>query len=452
LARRRAARTIAPVPALDRVLGALLCVAAPLVASHARAPGSGERCERDLEFALEELERRSGHFFEQKRVDWRAVARELRPEARRAESDQEHLALFVRLLARLRDGHAEVRRLPAGEDVPWPFPEERTGPGMFWCRSDGKILVKSAWATADALGLEPGMEVVRVDGVAAAKWLERRIAEVADTVSFSTDQHALYHACHWGLAAPAGTRLDLELREPGARRLKKRTLTYARANPAAWGPAFFPEGMQRVSDDVAWARTEQGFGYVRLRRSPGDLPGQVDRALAALADPPGLILDFRANGGGGFDHEALMGRFVPAGHVFGSYPSAGPRPYGGPIVAIVDAGTRSAGETGSGIFEEDGRAYLIGESATAGMASQKETIELPSGLFALYVSVASNKGRFNGGKGIEGIGVVPHEIVEYDAEDLAAGRDTLVRRAEELLLDFPAREVRYDPGDHGWAR
>ena len=87
------------------------------------------------------------------------------------------------------------------------------------------------------------------------------------------------------------------------------------------------------------------------------------------------------------------------------YASAGPRPYKGPVAVIVDAGVRSAGETVAGMLKEDGRAYMIGPEATAGMSSQKATINLPSGLFQLYVSVASNNGRFNGGKGIEGIGI-----------------------------------------------
>ncbi len=100
---------------------------------------------------------------------------------------------------------------------------------------------------------------------------------------------------------------------------------------------------------------------------------------------------------------------------------------------IIDAGTRSAGETASGIFKEDGRAYMIGETATAGMSSSKQEFDLPSGRFSLYVSVHSNKARFNGGRGIEGVGVEPHEVVEYDPEDLAAELDTLTLRAEELL-------------------
>jgi C-terminal processing protease CtpA/Prc len=120
------------------------------------------------------------------------------------------------------------------------------------------------------------------------------------------------------------------------------------------------------------------------------------------------------------------------------------------LVVIVDAGCRSAGETIAGMFKEDGRGYMIGESPTAGMSSQKTTIELPSGLFSLYVSVRSNKQRFQNGRGIEGIGVIPHEIVPYDQKDLLSDVDTQIRRAEELLRRFPQSKVPYKPGDYGW--
>jgi C-terminal processing protease CtpA/Prc len=123
----------------------------------------------------------------------------------------------------------------------------------------------------------------------------------------------------------------------------------------------------------------------------------------------------------------------------------GKRPYAGRVVVIVDGGVRSAGETLLGSFKEDGRGWMIGESPTAGMSSSKETLELPSGLFSIYFSVHSNKARFNGGKGVEGIGVVPHEIVPFEAKDLAAGVDTQIRRAEEILARFPDGKVPYKP-------
>jgi len=408
--------------------------------------------EADVRFATEAIEKNCGELIASKAIEWRAVSAEIESEAKGVESPEQHLVLLTKLLARLRDGHAEVRPLDKGKDIRWPDDGkgERTGPGMFLCRSGNKILVKNAWSAAAQVGIEPGTELVSVDGAPAAEWLAARIAARADLVSFSTAQHAFYDACHRGLAEPAGTRLELELKDAKGKK-KKRTLTYTKANPVPWGPSVFPPALAG-DEDVRYGKTAKGFGYVHLRRAPEDLPERMDAALAALEGVPGLILDFRANGGGGFDHEAFMGRFVPSGKSLAfarSYASAGPHPYGGRIVAIVDAGALSAGETASGMFKEDGRAYLIGESATAGMSSQKTTIELPSGLFALYVSTGSNMQRANGGRGLEGLGVSPHELVEYQAKDLAEGVDTLIRRAEELLAKFPKSAVPYDPADFG---
>jgi carboxyl-terminal processing protease len=58
---------------------------------------------------------------------------------------------------------------------------------------------------------------------------------------------------------------------------------------------------------------------------------------------------------------------------------------------------------------------------------------LASSLLALYVSVGSNRSSFNGGRGIEGIGVAPHELAEFDPGDLAQAVDTITRRAVELV-------------------
>jgi carboxyl-terminal processing protease len=297
------------------------------------------------------------------------------------------------------------------------------------------------------------MILVPFTDCALLKWLDRLIEKRRDTSGFSTDHHAFQDACHWGLAQGRGERLELEFKDL-QRKKRKRTITYGKATYRPWGPVKAPFELQG-DGEVRYGKTENGYGYIHLRKCPKNLPERVDEALAALGDPDGLILDLRANGGGGFDHEGLLGRFIPAGKALSfnkRYESAGPSPYGGPMVVIIDGLTLSAGETCTAIFKEDGRAYVIGESPTSGMSSSKTTIELPSGLFALYVSIRSNMGRSNGGRGIEGIGIPPHEVVPYDPEDLAEGRDTLLLRAEALLEKYPRGKVPYDPGDFGWRR
>ena len=411
--------------------------------------------QKDVSFAIDAIGKQCKQLLKVKGINWKKATRDLKKASKKTKNHEQHLRMLWRLLARLRDGHAAVKPLPAGKDVRVEWPDRSHAPGMFLCTVDDAVYVKNVFGAAEAAGVEPGSEVVTIDGKKAAEWLALRGEQLADLVSFSTPQQQQFYTCHWGLADERGTRLKLELRT--GKKKQKRTISFQKGRQTAHGPAYPPADQQRVGD-VFYARTEAGFGYLHIRRCKGELPEQVDQALAALGDVPGVILDFRGNSGGGFDHRALFGRFLPDGvewRVGSGYRSAGPNPFGGPMVVIVDATVRSAGETAAGQFLEDGRAYGIGESATAGMSSSKTTIDLPSKLFSLYVSVASNKQRFAAGKGIEGLGVEPHERVAFKPADLAERRDTLIARAEELLGKFASegfpKAVRYDPAKHGFA-
>lgn len=412
--------------------------------------GAKEIYEKDVAFALKEMPKACQAVMAAKSIDWAAVEKEFTTEAPKVSNDEAHALLLTRLLARLRDGHAAV--VPTEKTKGLKLPEDKAGPpvggGLTWCRINGKLFVKNAVGAAAKAKIKSGMEVIAVDGQPVAAWLDTRIKELSDRRSFSTDHQAFFFATHAGLGEPAGTRREYELRTPDGRTGKVKVTFNKPGSPLAnEGPAFLPDGLTE-GDDVQAVVLPSGYGYIHVRRSKSTLPEQMDVALKTVGAAPGVIVDFRGNSGGGFDHEALLGRFLLPGETIRrgkGYQSAGPNPYGGKVVVIVDGSVVSAGETGSGIFKEDGRAYMIGESPTAGMSSSKTTLPLPSGLFGLYVSVASNKGRFNGGKGIEGIGVPPHELVAYDPKDLAAGMDTLIKKAEALLKDFAQAKVPYRP-------
>ena len=262
---------------------------------------------------------------------------------------------------------------------------------------------------------------------------------------FSTSQQALYAACHWGLADWEGTPITFEVKDESGAIKGVRRVRNGGPNQVPFGPIFPPENLKFVGRQ-SYGKTAEGFGYIHLRDVPDDLPAQFDKMLQEIGDVPGLILDVRANGGGGCDHEAVFGRFLAKGKPWHQHEGASEHPFTGPMVVIVDAGVRSAGETISGMFKEDGRAYMIGDSPTAGTSSQKAEITTPSGLFKIRFSVHSNMGRFNNGRGIEGIGVIPHEMVPVKAADLFKKQDTLILRAVELLQKgFPKGIVEY-PG------
>ena len=75
------------------------------------ARGSDVDYEKDIRFALEELEKNCGHFFKLKNIDWKKVSKAFLKDAKKVETDSDHLVLLVRLLARIKDGHARVNPL-----------------------------------------------------------------------------------------------------------------------------------------------------------------------------------------------------------------------------------------------------------------------------------------------------------------------------------------------------
>lgn len=425
-------------------LGALMGLVSVLAVMHSRAASAYVD---DIDFLLRGFEAKAGALLKVKKIDWAAVSKEFRESAAKTTSDEERLKLVARLVGRLQDGHAGITK----SKVKWPDESKGrrfTGPRVALLALPDLVLVRSAFKDAAEAGLHAGQEVVSIDGVAALDWLKQKAESMQDRGSgFSTPQMALYSASHWGLADFEGTRITFEIKDAAGALKKIERVRNGGPNYAAIGPLFPPKNLKGLGRQ-SYGRTSHGFGYIHLRDVPENLPMQLQQMNATIGDVPGLILDMRANGGGGCDHEAVFGNFLAKGQQWHGYSSKYDGGFTGPMVVIVDAGVRSAGETIAGMFKEDGRAYMLGESATAGMSSQKTEITTPSGLFTIRFSVASNKGRFNNGRGIEGIGVQPHEIVLPDAADLLAEKDTLIERAAKLLKDgFPKDAVPYRGAD-----
>ena len=433
-----------------------LALAVSTLASNAEFPQSPY--EEDIDSAFEQIEKECGELLKSKEISLKKLEKDFKKRAKKVKTDQEEFVLLVQLLARMEDGHAAVQLTEKTKGMQWPEDGSRFDPsitrgdsGLAICRVGKKYYVKAVAGPAKDASLLPGSEILKIDGEKPEKWIEARVETARDLYSWSTDHQAFFWATHWGLSGPVGSRLKVEVKQPDGKK-KKRTLSIGKSRIRMPGPAFWPDGLTGEKD-VSHCILPGGYGYLYIRRCKSDLPEQIDAAMQKLGNPPGLVLDFRGNSGGSFDHDDLLGRFVPEGKPMAfvkSISSTGSAQYGGPIVVIVDGTVVSARETASGMFKEEGRGYMIGESPTAGMSASKTTLDLPSGKFQLYVSRYSNKGRWQNDKGIEGLGVQPHEIVEFDPADLAAGDDTLILKALSLFDDWPTKEVPYHPEDFDW--
>ena len=414
--------------------------------------------EEDMDSALEQIEKECGDLLKSKEISFKKIEKEFAKRGEKVKTDQEESVLLVQLLARLEDGHAQVRLTERSKGLKWPEDDSRYDPsisrggsGLAICRIGEKYYVKAVAGPAKDANLLPGSEIVKIDGEKPAKWIEAKVEVARDLISWSTDHQAFFWATHWGLSGPTGSRMKLEVKQPDGK-MKKRTISFSKSSIPMPGPAFWPEGLEG-DKDVSHCILPGGYGYLYIRRCKADLAEQVDAAMEKVGNPPGLILDFRGNSGGGFDHDDLLGRLVPGGKKMSFVKlisSTGTSQYGGPIIVIVDGTVVSAGETASGMFKEEGRAYMIGESPTASMSASKTTLDLPSGKFQLYVSRYSNKSRWQDGKGIEGLGIQPHELVEFDPQHLAAGNDTLILKALLLFEDWPTSAVPYEPKNFDW--
>lgn len=414
-----------------------------VVDPEARAVLADDRYAEDVEFLLDSIEQNARELLKEKGVDWKAVRKQFTKEVKKVRDDVAHVRLCERLMAATRDGHAGIT------DVHFEFPSderspEQKGVGLSLGFAGKKVVVKDCYGPAFAAGVRSGFEVVKIDDKSPQKWLQDRAAWMSEREGFSTDCGALFAASHRGLADVPGTSWSFKFKN--GRDTKSLTLTCAKGggNGFASGPVFPPSGAKEL-DRQSYAVIEDGIGWIHLRTVPDGLPSALDEMLGDMPGLQALVLDMRANGGGGADHDAVFSRFLKEGeNLAGRQGQTEGEHYAGPMVVIVDGGCASAGETVSGMLKESGRAYLIGPEGTAGMSGSKETATVPSGLFTVRYVVQSYRAGGGSGPAIEGHGIQPHEVVEYDPKILIEGKDPMIERAVELLKEgLPRETVKY---------
>lgn len=313
------------------------------------------------------------------------------------------------MLASLGDQHTSYMDPDQFIQANIPLEGEYEGIGA-WVDPDGEYLTivsPMPGSPAEAAGLKPGDQVVKVDG-----------EDVTGIDGNLVIRRVL---------GPAGSEVVLTIRREGEADFDV-TITRAKITiPSVTGKML----------------EENNLAYIQLlnfgQNTGDELRGILEELLAQ--NPDGLILDLRNNGGGYLVTAIdIASEFIQDGvvmyEVYGdgerdTYESLGDGIATDiPMVVLINEGSASASEILAGAIQDYGRAPLVGVTSF-GKGSVQNWIPLSSEDGAVRVTIArwyTPEERL-----IHEVGLTPEYVVELTEADIEAGTDPQLDKAIELL-------------------
>jgi carboxyl-terminal processing protease len=353
----------------------------------------------------------------------------------KARTTEEARAVMERMLGLLKESHCAVLPTEAALSV-----RGEGGPGTLGVDVrviDDRALVTSVAPDSPAAqaGVEAGWEVTRVGSNAIAPV----IGTLDKTYSASTLRELmLSRAVEQRLQGGIGQSTTVGFVD-GTGRAVERKMTFAQPPGTLTQFGFLPP--MYVSMESKRVRPDIGHFRLNVFLEPAKVMDAFGKAVQACADCRGFILDVRGNPGGiGAMAMGLAGWFVnKAGERLGTlylrdstlnfviYPRA--ETFGGPLAVLVDGASASTSEILAGGLQDLGRARIFG-SRTAGAALPSVIEILPNGdgfqyPVANYIS--------EGGKTLEGRGVIPDTVAAPTREALLRHEDTALEAAIQWI-------------------
>jgi carboxyl-terminal processing protease len=355
----------------------------------------------------------------------------LLPQLERAATMEQARAVMEDMLSRLKQTHFDIVPATVYQEM-----EGDKGPGRTGIEVrvvEGRALVVSTEPDSPAAksGVTPGWEIDRVDGKPLAPGLRK----IDRNFRHSTlHDLMLEQAVFTRLAGGEGSHVKVGFRDARGR---STTIDMERARPRgsefSFGnlpPLYFWVESRKVRPDVGYIRFNLFF-------APETLNKAVENAVKDCAGCRGFIVDLRGNLGGiGGLAPGVAGWFLDqpglrlgdmflrsAKLKFVVFPR--PSPFRGPLAILMDGCSASTSEIFAGGMQDLKRARVFGmRSAGAALPSMFE--RLPNGdgfqyAIANYIS--------EGGKQLEGAGVIPDETAGPTRHELLEGRDPALDRA-----------------------
>ena len=363
-------------------------------------------------------------------INWKAVRDQLRPDVERAVSADSARDVIRQMLARLGQSHFVLLPASPGADL---LPGAGVVPvdvRVF----DGAVVITrlEPGSTAELAGLMPGDVIAGVDGDRDEDW-RAHAAAVPEKMRVLEMWRQVTRVLHGAPDSQARVRIQ----RPG---VPDREYSVRRTRPPGTVVAIGNLPPLQVRVDVRGMRTAErrDAGVIAFNLWMPAINDPIADGVERFRASAGIILDLRGNTGG----LAEMMRGI-AGHVVGEPLVLGrmqtrqaqlefrvnPRrsradgravePFAGPVAILVDELSASTSECFAGGLQDLGRARVFGRK-TMGQALPAVTKGLPNGDTLMYVlgDFVTSKGRR-----LEGLGVIPDQVVPIDRRALAAGRD-----------------------------
>jgi carboxyl-terminal processing protease len=286
-----------------------------------------------------------------------------------------------------------------------------------------KVLRPIEGSPAQAAGILPGDEIVRIDGTDIGADLAGAIAH---------------------MRGASGSLVTLSIRHPHSAQVADYALRRAEVEVHS----------------VSATTLEPGYGYVRITTFSETTAADLARAVSHLKrDNPagikGLVLDLRNNPGGVLEAGvAVADDFLESGVIMtadGRTPEArfrmdatpGDLIDGAPLVLLVNGGSASASEIVAGALKDHARAVLVGRR-TYGKGSVQTVMPLTRGG---AVKLTTSRYFTPSGASIHGKGIIPDVLEDGPGQapaelSAARGAPSLVVRDADVRLGLETLKTR----------
>jgi carboxyl-terminal processing protease len=361
-------------------------------------------------------------------LDWQAIHAEYRPRVEAAASTEAARAIMREMIGRLKQTHFAI--FPAavyqvldtdGGGDGWPGFEARV--------LDGRVIVSEV--QQPQIAIKTGWEVVQANGVDLAPLVANLQTDPA------IHELQLERAIAARLSGQVGAVRSMVFADQNNAR--------ARLDVKLVPPRGEFSGFGNLPPQPVWFESKKlgNTGYIRFNIFL-DLVNVMQKfgdAVQQCAHCDGIVIDVRGNPGGiGAMAMGMAGWLVrqngerlgvmymrDAKLNFFINPRAAA--FEGPVAVLVDGSSASTSEIFAGGLKDLGRARIFG-TRTAAAALPSVITRLPNGdgfqyAVANYIS--------EGGKALEGNGVIPDVEVKLTREALLAGHDTVIDAALDWI-------------------